>query len=244
MRKVSVNLWFPVPDWLYHRLKRVYDNVHRSVQERKQNLVGDRDIEWSWVAGNIPRGPGAALDFGPGGSFLGLIAAHRGFDVQALDLETINWPYVHERLKSVRGDILSAAFPKKHFDLVLNCSTVEHVGLSGRYGVTREQTDGDLEAMRVLRDVMKPSGTMLLTIPVGKDGVFPPLARVYGEERLPRLIQGFTVKSETFWTKEGSNRWVITKRSDALRSETFAGSWNPLENYYGIGCFVLVPQRQ
>ncbi|MDI6704407.1 MAG: hypothetical protein QME40_07045 [bacterium] len=43
-------------------------------------LAGDRDVEWSWIASQMPSGLGEALDFGCGPiSYLGLIAAHRGF---------------------------------------------------------------------------------------------------------------------------------------------------------------------
>jgi len=55
-------------------------------------------------------------------------------------------------------DILKVDLPAKHFDLVINWSTVEHVGLAGRYGVTKSRPDGDLEAMARLRDLMKPGG--------------------------------------------------------------------------------------
>jgi len=42
-------------------------------------LVGDRDVEWSWIVSHMPLGPGEALDFGcGGGSWLGLVAARRG----------------------------------------------------------------------------------------------------------------------------------------------------------------------
>ena len=39
------------------------------------DLKGDRNVEWSWVAAEMPEGPGMALDFGPGGSQLSTIAA-------------------------------------------------------------------------------------------------------------------------------------------------------------------------
>ncbi len=98
------------------------------------NLSSDRDVEWSWVATQMPGGLGAALDFGPGTSYLGLIAAQRSFEVTAIDLEPVQWYYCHKRLNYRKGDILKLDLPQKHFDLVINCSTIEHVGLAGRYG--------------------------------------------------------------------------------------------------------------
>jgi len=235
MRRVTATISAKIPNWLHSTLQ----TMRREQQAGAKNLIGDRDIEWSFVAAHIPDRRGKALDFGPGGSYLGLIAAQRGYTVTAVDLEPLNWPYVHPRLKAHHGDLLTASLPKNHFDVVLNCSTVEHVGLSGRYGVTADQPDGDLEAMKILRGLMKPGGHMVLTIPVGIDGVFPPLARVYGAQRLPLLLKGFSVIEETFWIKNEKNQWIQTDRKHAVAQKAFAGSWNPLKNYYGIGGFVL-----
>lgn len=200
------------------------------------NLAGDRDIEWSWISSQMPSGPGEALDFGNGGSFLGLIAAQRGFHVTAVDLGPVQWSYAHPNLRFMEGDILKLPLPKDHFDLVINCSTVEHVGLAGRYGVTKSCPDGDLEAMVHLRKLLKPGGAMLVTIPVGHDTVFPPLHRVYGFKRLPKLLDGYIVDREEYWVKNAGNCWVLTDKQEALRRE-------PAERLYGLGCFVLRRQE-
>jgi hypothetical protein len=86
---------------------------------------------------------------------------------------------------------------------------------------------------------MKPSAIMLLTVPVGQDAVFAPLCRVYGKERLPRLLSGFVLEREMFWVKDAENRWVQCDEETALSFEASAGSWDPLRNVYALGCFVL-----
>lgn len=203
------------------------------------NLLGDRDVEWSWVAAHMPPGPGEAIDFGNGGSWLGFLAAQRGFNVTAVDLEPVRWLFRHPSLSFQQGDILKLALPRQHFDLVINCSTVEHVGLAGRYGVADDRTDGDLEAMRRLRDLMVPSGTMLLTVPVGVDASFRPYCRVYGAERLPRLLEGYHVEREDFWIKDASNRWLQSDRTGALSVVPSAAAPDPRRCIYALGCFVL-----
>ncbi len=221
------------------RVVRRFKRLITAEQPRIPNLRGDRHIEWSWVASQVPSGQGNALDFGPGGSHLALIAAQRDFNVTAVDLEPTWWPYVHPRLRFIRGDILKLPLPKKHFDLVINCSTVEHVGLAGRYRVTESRSDGDLEAMARIRELMKPAGIMLLTIPVGQDAVFAPLTRIYGKERLPGLLDGFDVEKEVFWIKDQKNRWTLCDKETALSFKASAGSWNAKQNIYALGCFVL-----
>ncbi len=225
---------------------QVYRKVKGWGKERARprvpNLLGDRDIEWSWIASQIPWGSGEALSFGLGGSHLTLIAAQRRFSVTAVYLEPVEWPYVHPRLCFLRGDILKLPLPKEHFDLVINCSTVEQVGLVGRYGLTESCPDGDLEAMARLWELMKPDGVMLLTIPVGQDAVFAPLTRVYGEQRLPQLLNGYMVEKQEFWIKDEQNRWVRGDRKTALNFTASVSSWDPLQNVYALGCFVLRKQ--
>lgn len=221
-----------LPDLSLRVLSRGKSYLIGSKHPQLPNLLGDRDIEWSWVASQMPSGPGEALDFGPGGSSLGFMAAQRGFNVTAVDLEPARWPYVHSRLRFVQGDILKLPLPKEHFDLVINCSTVEHVGIVGRYGVTEKRPDGDLEAMARLHELMKPGGVMLLTIPVGRDKVFVPLHRVYGSERLPKLLSNYIIEKEEYWVKNSQNHWILTDKQDALARDA-------QERLYGLGCFVL-----
>ena len=80
---------------------------------------------------------------------------------------------------------------------------------------------------------------MLMTIPVGQDEIFAPLCRVYGEQRLPLLLEGYTIENESYWVKDNKNQWILSTRAAALSFKASAGSWDPLENVYGLGCFVL-----
>ncbi|MBI3306199.1 MAG: DUF268 domain-containing protein [Candidatus Omnitrophica bacterium] len=232
----SKTIYLPVnlPGPIYRFLKVIRDRFSKHFH----NLLGDRDIEWSFVAAYMPQGPGTALDFGPGGSYLALMAGRKGFKVTALDREVQTPFYVHPGLEFAQGDILQYSLPPNSFDLILNCSTVEHVGLVGRYGITEDNSDGDIKAMQVLRNWMKPGAVMLLTIPVGRDRVFAPYCRVYGETRLRSLLKGFRIEKEEYWVKDSLNRWILVPRDQALKSEASIGS-KTLRNIYALGCFVL-----
>jgi len=218
---------------IFQKIEPTLKSFYRRISEPPiPNLKGDRDIEYSWIAANMPEGPGEALDFGSGPSYMGLIAVRKGFNVTAIDLEHIKWFYKHPNLKFIQGDIFKLEFPSSYFDLIINCSTIEHVGLTGRYGVTEARPDGDIEAMKILKTILKPNGIMLLTIPVGKDKVFVPLHRVYGQERLPKLLEGWKVLKKEFWIKDDHNCWICVDESVALDKE-------PVEHCYGLGLFVL-----
>jgi SAM-dependent methyltransferase len=200
------------------------------------NLKGDRDIEWSWIASQIPQNNcGTALDFGCGPSYMGLIAARKGFDVTAVDIQTQKIPYVHKNFKFIQGDVLNQ-FSNEQFDLIINSSTIEHVGLAGRYGEIINRPDGDLEVMRKLYTLLKKGGLMLLTIPVGHDIIFYPLCRVYGRNRLPQLVDKYVIEKEEYWVKDRQNRWVLSSKQTALN---FQAKWDSKEKVYALGLFVL-----
>jgi SAM-dependent methyltransferase len=179
------------------------------------------------------------LDFGSGETYLSLIAARRGFSVTALDLEHHSSFWQHEGVGCIQGDVLKVELPSRHFALVINCSAIEHVGLVGRYSVVEGRPDGDIQAMAKMREAMMPGGVMLLTVPVGIDAVFHPLHRVYGSERLPRLLEGFSVEHAEFWVKSNDNRWHLCDQEVALDFEADASSNDPGLNVYALGCFVM-----
>jgi SAM-dependent methyltransferase len=224
-----------MPEWLHSTLRQI-KRTFRPVEKLDIDLIGDRDVEWSFIASRLPCGPGHALDFGCGGTYLSLIAARRGFQVAALDLESDVAHWQHPNRRFVQGDLLVAELADASFDLVINCSSVEHVGLVGRYGVLKPLGDGDLEAMRKLRSLMKPGATQLLTIPVGRDSVFPPWHRVYGRSRLPMLLDGYVVEHEEFWCKSLNQGWALCDREEALE---FVPEWDEKRRIYSLGCFIL-----
>jgi len=194
------------------------------------NLRGDRDIEHSFIAANIPKGPGRGLDFGCSTTYLALIAARHGYKMIAIDLASVRWFYKHDNTTFVQEDFLKLKLETSRLDLIINCSAIEHVGLT-RYG-DDEDEDGDLKVMSKMHDVLKPGAKMLLTIPVGQDTIHAPLHRIYGEQRLPELLKGYKIEKKEFWIKDSENLWVTVPEKEALQYQTKAG-------LYGLGCFVL-----
>ena len=200
----------------------------------QRTLSGDREIEWTWTLGHVRHGQGRVLDFGSGNGMMAIGALFAGNDVVAVDLEPEQYAFDPHRVEYVRGDFNLLDFEPQSFDQILNCSSIEHVGLSGRYG-SPEDPDGDLRAMAKLAGLLKPAGTMVLSIPVGLDGVYRPWHRVYGEERLPRLLERWEVQKESYWAKLDHEEYEPVGREQALAAEGSA-------RYYALGLYVVTPR--
>lgn len=198
------------------------------------SLKGDRKIEWGYVKQRLPEGEGFLLDIGPAPANPkpARVAVSLGYNVVAVGLEKPE--YVHQQFTFLHGDFLDVYIPWT-FDWVLNISTIEHFGLAGRYGVVESNPDADLLGMRRARVLMKPDAKMLLTIPVGLDNVMSFRHRVYGERRLPRLLQGYEILEEMYWAKfENENAFVLTDKKIALST---VPTLDP--SYYALGAYTL-----
>jgi hypothetical protein len=193
-------------------------------------LQGDRELEWSFCQARLADGPGTTLDFGSDIGVLSLAAALRGHDVVALDRLDVPHPVAHPRVTKAVADILDHPLPGREFDQIVNCSSVEHVGLVGRYGST-EAPDGDIEAMTILAERLRQGGRHILTVPVGRDRVCAPQHRIYGERRLPRLLERYQIVEQQFWHRT-TDGWQETDRDVALATEGSA-------SFYSLGLFVL-----
>jgi len=204
-----------------------------------KNIDGERHVEWSFLSSVMPDGPGFAMDFGCENGYMTLLAAEKGFQVLAIDLEPQNFPFRHSNITFRLGDFLKLDLPPNHFDLVINCSSVEHVGVAGRYGIALQQDEGDLEALRKFETILKPGGLVIMTAPCGKDAVMAPWCRVYGPERLPRLLAPFIVEKERFWVKDDQNCWAEVDRQTALNFTPRHDPSNPHGCSYALGGFVL-----
>jgi SAM-dependent methyltransferase len=227
-----------LPRWLHQPIRK----VKRAFVPGSPVVVdihGERNVEWSFLSAAMPNGPGEAIEFGCEQGYMSLLAAQKGFRVIASDLEEQTFTWRHPDVEFRRGDFLKLPFPDGHFDLAINCSSVEHVGLAGRYGVEVSQNDGDIAVMDRLAQLLKPEGCLLMTAPCGRDAVLAPWCRVYGQQRLPKLFRSFIVERQEYWIKNDENQWVGSSRQMALDFTPRHDPSNPHGCSYALGCFVL-----
>lgn len=207
------------------------------------NDLGNRDIEHSFVAANIPTrvlvgtrpSPNPdnklwALDYGCGNTWLVLVTARKGYSTIAVDLSPPQWLFESPHI--IYSPPSERAWQSTRYNLIICCSTIEHVGVPGRYGVEKEERGLDLELMKKFRGLLVDGGRLILTTEVGQDTYEPPYHRVYGEVGLSRLLTDWEIVKEEYWMKDNTNRWIQATKSTAL-------SIKPKPHYYGLGLWVL-----
>jgi SAM-dependent methyltransferase len=202
--------------------------------QAQRTLAGDREVEYAWTLAHVTRGPGRVFDFGSGPGITALSASFAGNRVVAVDLEHEGYLFGGHDIEYIRGDFNKLDWEAGSFDQIINCSSIEHVGLAGRYG-SPDDADGDLRAMEKMAGLLKPDGNMVLTLPVGLDGVYAPWHRVYGEERLGRLLSSWAVQEESYWAKPDGLKYRPVDREDALAEQGSA-------TYYALGLYVVTPR--
>jgi SAM-dependent methyltransferase len=220
-------------DGVASRLQTIAERIRNRGSNR--TLSGDRDIEWSWVVTHLRREPGRVLDLGPGLGFLTFAAASLGHEVVAIDLEPRQFRFDHPNVEFIRGDFNQADLGGDSFDQALVCSTIEHVGLGGRYG-SGAKPDADIIAMRRLATLLRPEADVLLTLPVGVDAIFRPYHRVYGHRRLPELLEQFDLVEHEYWAKVDGRLWSPVDREYALAEDASS-------SYYALGLLRLRARR-
>lgn len=177
------------------------------------DLDGEKLLDWGWICANLPREHKKALDVGCGESPVIPTMLAMGYEVVGVDFA--------DRLANlvagftlIRGDFNQVDLDSD-FDVVVACSSIEHFGLSGRYG-SPEDPSGDLKAVQRILSHMVPGGLLILTVPVGRDATHKPWHRVYGRERLPKLLQGFEIVDQRCLSKEPWGPWREVSQDVAL----------------------------
>jgi hypothetical protein len=79
----------------------------------------------------------------------------------------------------------------KPLDFAIALNEFQHHGFGRREDIL--DANGDLKAMAEMHCLLKPGGYLLLSVPLGSDLLVFNSHRVYGRQRLPRLLSGWDI---------------------------------------------------
>lgn len=129
-----------------------------------------------------------------------------GWEVWGIDVR--EFKFKHPNFHFVLGDISHTSFPDDFFDCVYVISTLEHIGLSGYYGVTEADPEGDAKAVREISRVLGTGGKLLATVPYARRQFIRPGARVYDKHGLQKLFSDYELKEKTLYIQDSDGFWI------------------------------------
>jgi SAM-dependent methyltransferase len=191
----EAGLWFNPPVWLR------YDDGRVEI-----GGVNERIAELPFAYRALARlEPGArVLDVGAAESSFALSLATLGYEVTALDRRPIRLR--HPRLEIVEAALQDWDAEPSLYDAIFCISTVEHIGLAV-YGEEGEDPAADRAAVVRMRELLRPSGFLVLTVPFGSART-EETRRVYDQAALERLLAGWSIDERTYVTQVDRRTWI------------------------------------
>jgi len=165
----------------------------------------DRYIEYPFVLSNLPKEPVKILDVGCSGSMFPLLMQAIGHNVSGIDIRRSNV----SGFQFFQRDICDTHFVENQFDVITAVSTIEHIGLKGRYGSQENSTDK--KALEEIYRILKPEGLFLMTVPFGARYEKHKNHRIYNLITLKSLLNNFSVTYETVASPEANYDIILIK---------------------------------
>ncbi|MBU1663623.1 class I SAM-dependent methyltransferase, partial [Patescibacteria group bacterium] len=182
----------------------------------------DRYLEYPWMLENIKIISGKILDVGSTASDMLYNFLPKEVEINSIDLN--NKEIKNNAIKFSIGDIRQTIYPENNFDVITCISTLEHIGVAGRYNSDDDQ-NGDIKAMLEMKRILKPNGFLLITIPYGLRDVLP-INKLYNKERLEILLKDFssvTIEYKKYFKK--FNLWLNTNEIEAAKTDMIKDQW-------------------
>ena len=190
--------------------------------KKNQPPASDRFIEYPWMLANINIKDGRLLDIGSTICDNLFNTLPKTIEINGLNLNEIK--FKNKEIKFKKGDIRKTDFPDNYFDCITCISTLEHIGVSGRYN-SDEDPEGDKKAITEIKRILKPGGTLLLTVPYGIKDVLP-INKLYNQERLNNLLNGFSeINKEYKKFNQDWHVWLTTSEENASRTDMIKDKW-------------------
>jgi SAM-dependent methyltransferase len=123
------------------------------------------------------------------------------------------------------ADLTQLNFPSNSIESLSCMHTVEHIGL-GRYGEPLDY-NGDLKAINELKRVLKPEGTLLFVVPVGKPRLIYNAHRIYSYDQVREYFKDLKLIEFSLIPDDVIEKGMI-KNASREQSD---------KQNYGCGCF-------
>ncbi len=192
--------------------------------------LDERIIEYPWFLSRLPAGPGKLLDAGSVFNF-DFALHHPKIQQKELTIMTLapeSDCFWKQSVSYVFGDLRQTCFKDNYFDWIVSISTIEHIGLDNTVHYTsdpsrKESAPGSyITAIAELRRILRPGGTLYLTLPFGKATVLGWL-QIFDQQMVDSIINAFAPGSHTaeFFRYSETKGWEHSTSSAAADAGYF-----------------------
>jgi predicted SAM-dependent methyltransferase len=132
-------------------------------------------------------------------------------------------------LECKKADLTNLQFKDNSIESISCMHTVEHVGL-GRYG-DQIDPDGDLKAMHELIRVVKPGGSLIFVVPIGKSKIEFNAHRIYSYKQINDIFKESMITKEFSLIPDNFKEAGIIYNASEEESD---------RQHWGCGCFWFI----
>jgi len=169
--------------------QEVFSNYLQKAENKERNYYGPTD-DWLYEAlQKYPLTDKSICIIGSANPWYEAIAISHGVSnctvIEYSKRESFHDKIIYKQPHEMKGE---------KFDVCFSISSIEHDGL-GRYGDPLNPI-GDIEAMEKTRELLHEDGLLFLAVPIGLDKVVFNAHRVYGKNRIDKLLKGWTIADQ------------------------------------------------
>ncbi len=207
------------------------DNLLLHRLKAKKPRCADRDLEYPWMLDNINISKGKILDVGSTACDLLYNNLPNAIEINGINLN--KQKNNNQNIKLKTGDIRKTDYSDNYFDIITCISTLEHIGVGGRYN-SDEDENGDKKAMNEMHRILKTDGILLLTVPYGEKDVLP-INKLYNKERTDKLFEQFNIVEKKYLKYSPQYKiWITVSEEKAAKTNMLKNHW------YALAFFKLI----
>lgn len=192
--------------------------------------LDERIIEYPWLFSRLPQGPARLLDAGSVLNFAPLLRHPliKDEDLTIMTLAPEENCFSRRGVSYVYGDLRSIPFRDDYFDHVVCISTLEHIGLDNTLLYTRDAAmkedapESHLVALNEMRRVLRPRGSLFLTMPFGRREVRSWI-QIFDSQAIERVLEIFAPEKarELYFRYHPEKGWQLSSRDAAADARYF-----------------------